>query len=119
MGRPRIIIDWDFVNALCKIQCIGKEIAGALGISYDTLQRGCKREHKQTFAEYFRQKRKAGYPDLRRWQWEAAERGNVTMLIWLGKQYLGQKNIVESQDETKTPGIINIIMPKEASAEDK
>ena len=25
-------------------------------------------------------------------QWEVAMEGNVQMLIWLGKQYLGQKN---------------------------
>ncbi len=27
---------------------------------------------------------------LRRLQWKAAKENNVTMLIWLGKQYLGQ-----------------------------
>lgn len=29
---------------------------------------------------------------LRRLQWKAAEGGNATMLIWLGKQLLGQKD---------------------------
>jgi hypothetical protein len=29
---------------------------------------------------------------LRRAQFKAAKEGNVTMLIWLGKQRLGQKN---------------------------
>ena len=29
---------------------------------------------------------------LREKQWEVAMEGNVQMLIWLGKQYLGQKN---------------------------
>jgi hypothetical protein len=28
---------------------------------------------------------------LRRAQWKSAEGGNVTMQIWLGKQWLGQK----------------------------
>lgn len=27
---------------------------------------------------------------LRRWQLEAAKKGNVVMMIWLGKQMLGQ-----------------------------
>jgi hypothetical protein len=29
---------------------------------------------------------------VRQAQWWAAEAGNVTMMIWLGKQYLGQTN---------------------------
>ena len=29
---------------------------------------------------------------LRRAQYEAAMKGNATMLIWLGKQYLGQRD---------------------------
>jgi hypothetical protein len=32
---------------------------------------------------------------LRRMQWQAAENGNPTMLVWLGKQYLNQKDKAE------------------------
>ena len=33
-------------------------------------------------------------------QWKAADRGNVTMLIWLGKQVLGQsENPMVMEDE--------------------
>lgn len=32
---------------------------------------------------------------LRRMQWSKAKEGNVTMMIWLGKQVLGQKDRVE------------------------
>jgi len=28
-------------------------------------------------------------------QWEAAKKGNVTMMIWLGKQLLGQRDQME------------------------
>jgi hypothetical protein len=45
-----------------------------------------------TFAEYFGQKRKIGRISLRRKQWEVATAGNIPMLIWLGKQYLDQKD---------------------------
>ena len=42
---------------------------------------------------------------LRRAQWKSAKSGNVTMQIWLGKQWLGQKeqsevSISRNDDET-------------------
>ena len=37
-------VDWKKVRGLCKIQCTGEEIASVLDISYDTLERACKRE---------------------------------------------------------------------------
>lgn len=33
-----------------------------------------------------------GRMSLRRHQWRALEEGNSTMLVWLGKQYLGQRD---------------------------
>lgn len=53
-GRPRIKIDWHIVNSLCEIWCTGEEVASVLGISYDTLNRGCKREFGVGFAEYYK-----------------------------------------------------------------
>ena len=35
---------------------------------------------------------------LRRQQFKSAEAGNVTMQIWLGKQYLGQTDKVEENN---------------------
>ena len=44
-----------------------------------------------TFAEYVEQKQMAfAKPKLRKAQFDCALGGNATMLIWLGKQYLGQ-----------------------------
>lgn len=97
-GRPRIEIDWEAVDALCALQCTQEEIASNLSISVDTLERATRREKKQSFAEYFGTKRRVGFVSLRRKQLELAEAGNVTMLIWLGKQYLGQK---DKPDEDK------------------
>lgn len=33
-----------------------------------------------------------GRVSLRRSQWQAAQKGNAALLIWLGKQYLNQKD---------------------------
>ena len=101
-GRPLIEIDWAHVDGMCKIQCIGEEIASVLGISYDTLERACKREKKRSFADYIAEKKLGGHESLRRKQWQLVEEGNATMLIWLGKQYLDQndkKNKASSASE--------------------
>jgi hypothetical protein len=91
-GRPRIEVPWSDVEKLCGLQCTQDEIALFTGISVDTLDRAAKREHGVSFAEYFRQKRGTGRIALRRAQWQAAQKGNPTMLIWLGKQHLDQKD---------------------------
>lgn len=38
---------------------------------------------------------------LRDWQLQAAKKGNVAMLIFLGKQYLGQSDKIETDDNLK------------------
>ena len=90
IGRPRIVIDWTMVDNMCAVHCTGEEQAGILGYDYDTLNNACKREKKCSFSEYFRQKSANGKMSLRRQQYSTAISGNATMLIWLGKAWLGQ-----------------------------
>jgi len=79
------------------------EIVGFLGVSEDTIERACKREHKLHFAEYFAQKRTPGRISLRRKQWQkAVEDGDIAMLIFLGKQYLDQSD--KRREEVSGPG---------------
>ena len=94
-GRPRIEINWDLIESLCQIQCTLREIAGVLGVSEDSIQRALKHEKKTTFAAYFDEKAASGRASLRRKQYEVAMAGNVTMLIWLGKQLLDQRDKAE------------------------
>ena len=91
MSRQQIKIDKKIFEGLCGIQCTEQEIADAFDCSVDTIERWCKREYKQRFAEVFAQKRSKGRVSLRRMQWKTAEKGDIRMLIWLGKQYLDQK----------------------------
>ena len=88
-GRPRIEIDEEAFKKLCGIQCTLDEIASFFNCSPDTIERWCKRELKITFAEAFKKHSANGKISLRRWQFKMAEH-NVSMAIWLGKQYLGQ-----------------------------
>lgn len=98
IGRPLTEINWRSVDRMLLIQCTGEEIAGVLGIDYDTLASACKREQEMPFSEYSGQKRKAGNASLRRKQWRCADKGNPTMLIWLGKNILGQKDQPDPED---------------------
>lgn len=92
MGRPVIEIDWELFDKLCSLQCTLNEIAGFFNCSIDTIENKCKQKKGMTFSEYFDQKRSNGKISLRRHQWKLAEKGNPIMLIWLGKQYLEQKD---------------------------
>lgn len=97
MGRPRKEIDKQKFETLCAIFCTEEEIANIFDCSIDTVNNWCKRTYKATFSEVYKKKSSTGKMSLRRMQYKAAEAGNVSMLIWLGKQYLGQK---EQQETT-------------------
>lgn len=101
MGRPPIEINWIEFDKLCRLQCTLEEIAGWFNCSIDTIENKVKQEHGVTFSEYFAQKRAGGKVSLRRRQYEAAMAGNTALLIFLGKQYLGQsdKNTVTGGEE--------------------
>jgi hypothetical protein len=65
---PRIEPDWEVFDRLCEVQCTLAEIAAHFGVSEDTIERAVKREHSVSFADYFGEKRKAGFVSLRRRQ---------------------------------------------------
>jgi hypothetical protein len=106
MARPLAQIDWDQVDKMCAIHCTGEEQAAILGVSYDTLNRACQREHECSFAEYFKKKASHGRMSLRRKQYTAAMDGNTTMLVWLGKNWLGQSDQPEVEAQDLPPIVI-------------
>jgi len=91
-GRPKVEINWEQVQTMCRIHCTGEEVAAILDIDYKTLVRACKREFGVGFGGYYKKASLAGNTSLRRFQWKIAEAGSVPMNIWLGKQYLGQED---------------------------
>ena len=92
MARPATVIKWDDVEKLCGLQCTQEEIAQFCGVTVDTLNARCKADHEMSFSEFFDAKRGLGKVSLSRAQWQLAIKGNPTLLIWLGKQYLGQRD---------------------------
>ena len=106
--KPLHQLDYKKLDAMCAIHCTGEECAAILGISYDTLNRALKRDGNKGFADYFKQKGASGKMSLRRKQYDHAMGGNSTMLIWLGKQWLGQSDKVDQSDvEEAQPLTIN------------
>ena len=86
MARPRKDIDYTQARKLAEIQCTIDEIAHVLGVSDTKLKRDAM------FREVYDAAREKGKTSLRRMQWNRAKKGNTAMLIWLGKQYLGQSD---------------------------
>ncbi|WPY01511.1 hypothetical protein Trichorick_01424 (plasmid) [Candidatus Trichorickettsia mobilis] len=101
-----IEIDFKLVQKLCEIQCTGEEIASVLGVSYDTLVRRIKEQGYDNFAEYYKKNSQVGKASLRRMQWGSAAKGNVPMQIWLGKQFLGQKDKIETENTNYSQEIV-------------
>ena len=98
-GRPRKKLDWKIIEGQATVGATQEEIAAYFECDPDTLCRHCKKEYDITFAEYLEQKRGVGNVALRRKQMQAALAGSETMLIWLGKNKLGQSNKLETKNE--------------------
>lgn len=100
-GRPRKEIDQKQFEQLCAMQCTESEIAAFFDCDISTLNRFCKREYGATFDEVSKKKREVGNISLRRMQFKHAEK-SPSMAIFLGKQYLGQRDQVQmSTDLTR------------------
>ena len=113
MARPKKEIEQKQFESLCGLQCTKDEICLVLDVTDKTLDRWCRQTYGKSFSEVFKQKRGIGRVSLRRSQFEVAKKGNVTMLIWLGRQYLGQsENVIETaekpvrQDDELTAALI-------------
>lgn len=91
-GRPKKEIDKKTFENLCSIQCTKDDICDVFECDEKTLTRWCHDTYGIGFSDVYKRKSTGGRCSLRRMQYKAAEAGNVTMLIWLGKQYLGQSD---------------------------
>lgn len=90
-GRPLKHIDWDVVDYYLKAGCNGAQIAAHLDIHADTLYIRVQTERGKGFSQYMAEKREAGNSQILGTQYKLALEKDKTMLIWLGKQRLGQR----------------------------
>jgi len=85
-------LDHDLIFKLATIHCTYEEIASVAGTSVSTLEK--------RFKHLIDKGRSEGKKSLRRAQFEKAIQGDVRMQIWLGRQWLEQKD--QPVDEANT-----------------
>lgn len=103
-GRPRQLISEEgkqLITMLAGYMCTDEEIAYEMGTSVDTLRNA---RNNEVFTECKKKGFSHGKASLRRKQFKLAEK-SASMAIFLGKQYLGQKDDVE---QTNDDGALHI-----------
>jgi hypothetical protein len=104
-GRPVKEIDLGEMEKLASIQATARECASWFNVSEDTIDLRLKDAGYAGFTEFYKKHQGPGNVSLRRKQFETAMTGNPTLLIWLGKNWLGQT------DKMEHSGDINITLP--------
>lgn len=90
------MVDRDLIFKLASLQCTNAEIAEVVGISEGALSR--------RFSKLIQKGKQQGKQSLRRAQWQKAHDGDARMQIFLGKQYLGQRdNPEDGEDKAPLP----------------
>lgn len=95
MARPKIVWSdekYEILEGLAKIHCTQADMVGVMQVDEDTLNRLIRVRYKCSFSEFYKRYSAGGNMSIRRAQFESALSGNSSMLIWLGKQWLGQKD---------------------------
>lgn len=91
MPRPAKHINWDRVEWLLKCGCSGVEIAAEFDMHPNTFYDRVLERYSLCFTELCSIKRANGDVLLREAQFSKALEKDNTMMVWLGKQRLGQK----------------------------
>ncbi len=89
-------IDIKQVENLALLGLANEDIADILGVSASTV----RRRFKALLAKSRGNRRAI----LRKYQWEAAKKGSASVLIWLGKNELGQRSDPAPED-TEIPEV--------------
>lgn len=84
-------INWAQFEELCKIQCTQHEICAVLDVTDKTLVKHIKLHYDLPFSEIYKKYTEYGKASLRRIQLKLAH-SSAGMAIFLGKQYLGQRD---------------------------
>lgn len=91
-GHP--IIDLEEVERLAALNCTYEEIAAFFDVSKKAVEH--RWETDERFRELIERGRAKGRISVRRAQIRMMQAGNATMAIWLGKQLLGQRDVIDT-----------------------
>ena len=95
----KTLINWSLVDEMLLDMCEANEIAAALCVSHEILMSEVFKRYKVEFEVYRDKKRAETIQNLRKAQLKLSE-SNSSMSVWLGKQYLGQKDKHENSGST-------------------
>ena len=105
MGRPKTTIDPAELEKLCGMQCTDDEIAAFLGVSRKTIER---RRKNDSFRDVMERGKAKGRVSVRRNLFRLANNGNIAACIFLAKNLLGYRDVVNNEHTGAGGGPIEI-----------
>ena len=105
MARPKAKIDLVELEKLCGMQCTDEEVAAVFGVSTRTIER---RRSVERFHEIMDRAKAKGRVSVRRNLFRLANGGNVAAAIFLAKNLLGYKDVVNTEHTGLAGGPIQI-----------
>lgn len=115
-GRPKKEFSKEVFEGLCAIMCTEDEICGVFRTTDKTLSRWCERNYGMGFSDTYKVYSANGKMSLRKWQFNLAKK-SAAMAIFLGKNYLGQRDAVEYEDNTALDKLDKILRNVKDNAE--
>lgn len=109
IGRPKSVLNWREFEYLCSIGCTLEEIAGFFQIAKSALQVRVQQEFGETFTERYEKLSQGMKVALRRKQLSVAMEGDTSMLKFLGKNALGQKDKLDFDGEVKVNSWVDLV----------
>ncbi len=100
VGRPEKEIDWKLLDSILQFGARLIDCSEMLDMSDDSIQRKIQDAHGCTFSEYRERKMSKMRMRLLQKQFDVAMAGNTALLIWLGKQHLGQTDKITQELDT-------------------
>jgi hypothetical protein len=108
MARPETKIDLVELEKLCSMQCTDEEIAAFFGVSTKTVER---RRKVERFREIMDNAKAKGRISVRRSLFRLAANGNIAAAIFLAKNLLGYRDVVNNEHSGLAGGPIQIATP--------
>lgn len=97
--QTKIILDWDQVESLAKIQCTVFQICSYMNISEDTFARRIKEDKGQGAAEYLDKLRAKGIVGLKHRMFDKSLKDGGRYLMKLFDYHVIQKEMIEQLGE--------------------
>jgi AraC-like DNA-binding protein len=103
MGRPPKVLDDALFDKIIILPLIRDDIAKIMGCSDEHLNTYCKRRFGKTFLSVQEENRQIFRSNILAKQYEMAMKGNIPLLIFLGKNYCKQSDKHEIQGSESKP----------------